>query len=268
MGLMSTTTSRVDRLWPDPAPDLELDEAFAELNLPRPAGRPLVAVNMVSSVDGRTQLGGRPDKLSSRTDRRLMQLYRSAFDAVASGVGTLRADDFYSRLAPDLAARRAAQGRAPQPTAVLVGGGGPIPTDRRWFGDAYADQPRIAVVGASSPHAAGAPLPGVETWVAPTERPGAAWLLERLHAEGIGSLLLEGGPTTNAAFLAAGRIDELYWTIGATLVGTDALPIIAPIPDGSPYAATPLGGRLISVHRSGDELFLRYRFEPLATAAE
>ena len=35
-----------------------------------------------------------------------MQLYRSAFDAVACGVGTLRADDFYSRLAPDLAAVR------------------------------------------------------------------------------------------------------------------------------------------------------------------
>jgi riboflavin biosynthesis pyrimidine reductase len=261
---VTTAAHRVDRLWPDPAQDLELDEAFADLDLPRPAGRPLVAANMVSSVDGRTQLGGRPDKLSSRTDRRLMQLYRSAFDAVASGAGTLRADDFYSRLAPDLAERRVARGRAAQPTAILVGGTRPIPTDRRWFSDAYADQPRIAVVGSSSPHAAAHPLPGVETWVAPSERPDPAWLLERLHTAGIGSLLLEGGPTTNAAFLAAGRIDELYWTIGAKLVGTDALPIIAAIPGGSPYAATPLDGRLVSVHRAGDELFLRHRFGALA----
>ena len=104
------------------------------------------------------------------------------------------------------------------------------------------------------------PLP-VETWVAPTELPGVPWLLERLTASGVGSLLLEGGPTTNAAFLAADALDEVYWTIDASLVGSDALSMIAPIPHGSPWAASPRRGTLVSVHRSGEELFLRYRFE-------
>ena len=36
--------------------------------------------------------------------------------------------------------------------------------------------------------------------------------------------------------------------------------MIAPIPGGSPWAERPREGRLVSVHRSGDELFLRYRF--------
>jgi riboflavin biosynthesis pyrimidine reductase len=265
MGPMSTTTSRVDRLWPDPAHDLDLDDAFAELDLPRPVGRPLVALNMVSSVDGRAQLAGRAEGLSGRADRRLMQLYRSAFDAVACGVGTLRADDFYSRLAADLAAARSARGRSAQPTAILIGGAGRIPTDRRWFSEAYADQPRIAVVGPDSPHAAGEPLPGVETWVAPAQPPDPRWLLERLSAASLGSLLLEGGPTTNAAFFAAGSIDELYWTIGARLLGTDALPIIAASAGGTVPTGMPLEGRLISVHRAGDELFLRYRFGALAS---
>jgi hypothetical protein len=44
------------------------------------------------------------------------------------------------------------------------------------------------------------------------------------------------------------------------LVGTDALPMIAPIPGGSPWADAPRRGTLVSVHRSGDELFLRYQF--------
>ena len=266
MGPMSTTTSRVDRLWPDLAHDLTLDEAFAEIDLPRPDGRPLVGVNMVTSVDGRAQLAGRAEGLSSRADRRLMQLYRSAFDAVACGVGTLRADDFYSRLAPDLSARRAARQRAAQPTAVLIGGTAAIPTDRRWFSEAYANQPRIAVVGSGSPHASH-PLPGVETWVAPTELPEPDWLLTRLASAGVGSLLLEGGPTTNAAFLAAKRIDELYWTVGAMLLGTDALPMIAAVAAGPAYVTAPLNGQLISIHRAGDELFLRYRFGALASAA-
>ena len=247
---------RVDRLWPDPSADLALDDAFADLALPAaPPGRPLVGVNMVTSIDGRAQLGSRAEGLGGRADRRLLQLYRVAYDAVASGAGTLRADDFYSHLPADLATRRAAAGRPPQPTAVVIAGVGPVPTDRRWF--SHADQRRILIVGGGP--AMGEP-PGTELLVAPTDQPEPGWVLERLAERGIQSLLLEGGPTTNAAFLAADCIDELYWTIGARLLGTDALPMIAPIPGGSPWAEAPREGRLVSIHRSGDELFVRYRF--------
>ena len=122
---------RVDRLWPDPAADLDLDEAFADLALPSPPeGRPLVGVNMVTSIDGRAQLGGRAEGLSGRADRRLLQLLRVAYDAVGSGAGTLRADDFYSHLPADLAARRTAAGRPAQPTAMVIAGVSPVPTDR------------------------------------------------------------------------------------------------------------------------------------------
>ena len=250
-------TFRVDRLWPDPTADLDLDEAFADLALPSaPSGRPLVGVNVVTSIDGRAQLAGGSEGLSGRADRRLMQLYRAAYDAVGSGVGTLRADDFYSHLPADLAARRVVAGRPPQPTAVVLGGGRPVPTDRRWF--EHADQPRIMVVGAG---ASRADLPaGTELLVSPTEAPQPGWVLQRLAERGIQFLLLEGGPTTNAAFLAADAIDELYWTVGARLLGTDALPMIAAIPGGSPWADHSREGRLVSIHRSGEELFVRYRF--------
>jgi riboflavin biosynthesis pyrimidine reductase len=246
---------RVDRLWPDPAADLDLDEAFTDFALsPSPAGRPFVGVNMVTSIDGRAQLSGRAEGLSGRADRRLLLLLRLPYDAVGSGVGTLRADDFYSHLPADLAARRVTAGRPPQPTAVVIAGTGSVPTDRRWFG--HEDQPRILVVGGGP--AFGEP-PGTEVLTAPTERPEPEWVLAQLAERGIRSLLLEGGPTTNAAFLAAGAFDELYWTIGARLLGTDALPMIAPIPN-SPRADAPREAQLVSVHRSGDELFLRYRF--------
>jgi riboflavin biosynthesis pyrimidine reductase len=258
------TPHLVDRLWPDPATELDLDAAFADLELPSgPAGRPLVGINMVTTVDGRAQVDGKADALSSRTDRRLMRLYRTAFDAVASGAGTLRADDFYSRVPDDLAARRVASGRPPQPMALLIAGRSDVPTDRRWF--TYAEQPRVVVVGSGSPHAprddatAPEPLP-VETWVAPGELPEVPWLLERLAAAGVSSLLVEGGPTTNAAFLASDAIDEVFWTVDASLVGSDALPMIAPIPGGSPWAASPRRASLVSVHRAEGELFLRYRF--------
>jgi len=250
---------RVDRLWPDPAANLLLDEAFADLALPEPPPtRPLVGINMVTSIDGRAQLAGRAEGLSGRADRRLMQLLRAAYDAVGSGAGTLRADEFHSALAADLAARRELAGRHPQPTGIVIAGSQPLPTARRWF-RTDSSQPRVAVVGAGSPHATD-PLPVVETWVAPIAVPEPGWVLQRLAASGVRSLLLEGGPTTNAAYLAAGVVDELYWTIGARVLATDALPMIAPLPSGSPFADRPLEANLISVHRSDDELFLRYRF--------
>jgi len=138
---------------------------------------------------------------------------------------------------------------------VVIGGTGPVPTDRRWFN--HADQPRILILGGGPTMGE---MSGTEVLVAPTDEPEPAWVLERLAERGIGSVLLEGGPTTNAGFLAADLIDELYWTVGARLLGTDALPMIAPIPGGSPFAEHPREGRLVSVHRSEDELFLRYRF--------
>jgi riboflavin biosynthesis pyrimidine reductase len=250
-----TEPYRIDRLWPDPAFDLGLDAAFADLDLPagRRDERPWVGVNMVTSVDGRAQLGGGADGLGSRVDRRLMRLLRAGFDAVATGSGTLRATGFWPQLPAELAVRRAEHGRAPQPASVVIAGSHPVPLER-WRGE---DVPRILVVGSENPQL---PAPGIELLRAPTPDPEPRWLLEQLGQRGIGSVLLEGGPTTNAAFLANDCIDELFWTVGPMLVGTHALPMIAPIPGGSPWAEMPRRGRLASVHRNGDELFVRYRF--------
>lgn len=249
---MSREPHRVDRLWPEPAFDVELDEAMAGFTLPDPpSSRPVVALNMVTSIDGRAQLEGTAEGLGSRADRRLMRLYRAAFDAVASGAGTMRAAGVWLRVGNDLAARRATEGRSPNPMGVIIGGRDPVPIDASWFD---GDEPRILIVGRSNPIQAG--LPGTELLRAPDERPEPGWVLDRLAERGIGSVLLEGGPHVNAAFLDAGLIDELYWTVGPHLVGTDALRMIEPI-------ATERGllpARLVSVLRHDDELFLRYRF--------
>ena len=247
----------VDRLWPDPAIDLTLDEAMAAFSLPEPpAGRPLVAINMVTSIDGRAQLRGSAEGLGSRADRRLMRLYRAAFDAVGSGAGTLRATGIWLRVGEDLAARRVAEGRPANPIGVVIAGREPVPTDGGWFD---GDEPRLLFVGRDNP-VTEAPT-GTDLLRAPDERPAPAWVLARLAERGIRSFLLEGGPNINAGFLEGALIDEVYWTVGAHLLGTDALRMVAPIPGGSPYEEEPRRGRLVSVLRHEEELFLRYRFD-------
>ena len=260
---MTDGPHRVDRLWPDPALDLALDDAIGSFTLPpAPPGRPLVAINMVTSIDGRAQLDGTADGLGSRADRRLMRLYRAAFDAVGSGAGTLRATGIWLRVGDELAARHAAEGRSPNPVGIVIAGSEPVPTKGRWF---EGDEPRILVVGARNPMTE-APA-GTELLRAPGERPDPVWVLAHLAQRGIGSLLVEGGSRLNAAFLKADLIDEVYWTVGAHLLGTDALRMISPIEDGSPFAHAPRHGELVSVLRHESELFLRYRFPAGQNAA-
>lgn len=254
---MSEPIHHVDRLWPDPASGLSLDEAMAGFALPStPSGRPLVAINMVTSIDGRAQLAGSAEGLGSRADRRLMRLYRTAFDAVGSGVGTLRATGLWLRVGTDLAARRVADGRPPNPTGVVIAGREAVPLDAAWFS---GDEPRILIVGRESPTRE-APA-GTELIRAPDERPSPGWVVERLAERGIRSLLLEGGPVINAGFLAQDLIDEVYWTIGAHLLGTDAQAMVAAIAGGSPYERAPRRASLVSVLRHEDELFVRYRLD-------
>lgn len=249
----SDSTYRADRLWPDPEGGMELDAAMADF-APQPVvGRPVVAINMVTSIDGRAQLDGTAEGLGSRADRRLMRLYRAAFDAVGSGVGTLRATGVWLRVGNELAERRRGAGRPPNPVGVVIAGTDAVPLDAGWFS---GDEARILVVGRDHPIEE-APA-GTELLRAPTERPEPTWVLDRLAERGIGSLLLEGGPHLNAAFLAAGLIDEVYWTVGPQLHGTDALPMIAP---GADLSVVPRVGHLVSVLRHEDELFLRYRFD-------
>lgn len=259
---MTAERFAVDRLWPDPVTGIDLDEAMRDL---RPgsdvaiSGRPFVAINMVTTVDGRAQLKGTAEGLGSRADRHLMRLYRTAFDAVGSGAGTLRASGVWLRVGPDLEERRRAAGRPPNPVGVVIAGEEPIDTEARWF---EGDEPRVLIVGRGNP-LADAPR-GTELVRAAEARPRPHWILEQLAARGIRTFLLEGGPAINAAFLAEGLIDEVYWTIGAQLLGTDALSMIAPIAGGSPYAESPRRGSLIHVMRHEDELFLRYRFDDSA----
>jgi riboflavin biosynthesis pyrimidine reductase len=249
---------QVDRLWPDPTSDLDLDAAFSDLRLPPPpAGRPLLGINMITTIDGRAQLAGTAEGLGSRADRRLMRLLRAGHDAVASGAGTLHAAGLWTWLPADLAARRVERGKPAQPLAVLVAGDRLVDPKAAWF---RADQPRLVVLG---PRAAAEqpPLPGeTEILEAPDELPAPGWVLARLAERGINSVLLEGGPHINAAFLAADLIDEVHWTVSASLTGDDSLPMITPVPGGSRWAREPRRGRLVSVHRCADELFLRYRF--------
>lgn len=251
------------RLYPPPAPGEPPPEAepasiYDGVELPAAAGRPGVALNMVSTVDGKTTLGrGRVrGPIGSRVDRELMRRLRAGADAVARGAGTLRANPRYPKVPDDLAAARARRGEPPQPLLVVVSGSCDLPLDA----PAFAEAPRRPVVlttRAADPRRVAAARERADVVVAGEDGldlPEAlAWLLRE---RGVRRLLLEGGPTLNHAFLAAGMVDELFWTVAPKVAGYgEDLTLVH-----GPRLLEPMPAlELVTAWFHGGELFLRYR---------
>jgi diaminohydroxyphosphoribosylaminopyrimidine deaminase / 5-amino-6-(5-phosphoribosylamino)uracil reductase len=128
-------------------------------------GRPFVTYKVAVTLDGRVTVPG-SRWISGEQSRRLVHELRAASDAVAVGMGTVRADE------PRLDARDVDAPRQPRRIAF---GKGPLPDDSELELLSGALQDELA----------------------------------RLGAEGVQSLLLEGGPTLATAFLEAGLVDKL-----------------------------------------------------------
>jgi diaminohydroxyphosphoribosylaminopyrimidine deaminase/5-amino-6-(5-phosphoribosylamino)uracil reductase len=139
-------------------------------------GRPFVTYKAAVTLDGRVTVPGRRWVSGDESRRRVHEL-RARSDAVAVGMGTVRAD------APRLDARDVDAARQPRRLAF---GCGPLPDGSE-----------------------------LELRSGPLEEE-----LRELAAEGVQSLLLEGGPTLATAFLAVGLVDKLLLFVAPVLAGS------------------------------------------------
>ena len=173
--------------------------------------RPFVILKLAVTLDGRVAVTGRRWITGEEARRRVHEL-RAQVDAVAVGLGTVRAD------APMLTARDVGAMRQPRRLAF---GRGPLP--------------------------AGSEL---ELRGGPLEHE-----LRALGAEGVQSLLLEGGPTLAASFLLAGVVDKLLLFVAPVLAG--AGPAFVPdLPD-------PISLARLRAESVGDDVLLSgYVHEP------
>jgi diaminohydroxyphosphoribosylaminopyrimidine deaminase/5-amino-6-(5-phosphoribosylamino)uracil reductase len=176
-------------------------------------GRPFVTYKVATTLDGRVVVPGRRWVTGADSRRRVHEL-RATSDAVAVGMGTVRAD------APRLDARD-------------------VPTPR--------GQPRRLAFGRG-------PLPpgsGLELRDGPL-----ADELRALAADGVQSLLLEGGPTLASAFLEADLVDKLLVFVAPVLAGAGG-------PVWLPALGSPRSLAHLRVEPVGDDALLEaYVHEP------
>jgi len=218
----------------------------------RPADRPYVIVNFISSADGRATFHGRSGPLGDEGDRALFHGLRERVDAVLVGTGTLRAERYGRILSrPERRERRVASGRTPEPLACVVTRTGDVPRDIPLFAEPQA---RIVLFAAREVSLAGV---GAAVQVVRLE-PGEMTLttvLRRLRADhGVEMLLCEGGPTLFASLLRERLVDELFLTLAPRLTGGgEGLPITRgpELPDLVPL-------RTIWLLERAGSLYLRY----------
>jgi len=161
--------------------DAELDDRFEARRQNeawrawKALARPFVTYKVATTLDGRVTVPGMR-WVTGEDSRRLVHELRATSDAVAVGMGTVRAD------APRLDTRGVPVVRQ---TRRLAFGRGPLPADSKLElreGDLVGE-------------------------------------LAALAAEGVQSLLLEGGPTLATAFLEADLVDRLLVFVAPTLSG-------------------------------------------------
>ena len=174
-------------------------------------GRPFVTYKAAVTLDGRMTIPGER-WISGGESRRLVHELRAASDAVAVGMGTVRADD------PRLDARDV---DAPRQPRRLAFGTGPLPA-------------------------------GSELELLDGELEAE---LARVGAEGVQSLLLEGGATLAGAFFRANLVDKVLLFLAPKLSG-EGPGFVTALPE--PVSLTGLSSRRIGQ----DVLLTAYVHEP------
>lgn len=238
------------RLIPDPGPTtLEGELAgYRPFEHPHPE-RPWVAMNMISTLDGRASFGGDTKRLGSDADTRHLLELRTRFDAILIGGGTMRAER-YGRIisSPDRRRRREEDGLPADALAVIVSGDLDLPFDAPLFTDGHGEV-LIFTHQDEAPETA-TPV----TLVTSEYRIEMGELLRRLRLEhGVRSVLCEGGPRVAGQMVAGDLVDEFFFTLTPYVVGGDAPHIVeANLP-------SQVGYELASLLEADGDLFGRYR---------
>ena len=177
----------------------------------RAKGRPFVTYKVAATLDGRVTVPG-SRWVTGEASRRLVHELRAGSDAVAVGMGTVRAD------APVLTARDVGATRQPRRLAF---GRGPLP-------DGSELELRTGVLEEE---------------------------LAALAADGVQSLLLEGGPRLAESFLKEDLVDKVLLFVAPRIAGSG--------PSFAPDLRAPVELRRLIAEPVGDDLLLSgYVHEP------
>ncbi|MDB6016173.1 MAG: Riboflavin biosynthesis protein RibD [Pedosphaera sp.] len=193
-----------------------LNEAFNHWIVQR---TPLVTVKAAMTLDGKIATASGESKwITGAKARAYGMTLRQGADAILVGINTVLADDSSLTVRQAKAAKRQAQKPIRR---IILDSRGRTPLSAKVVSDKFREYTTI-VVGKSAPKARVAALAKrVKVWVAP-ERRGKIdlrWLMKKLGAEQVTSLLVEGGGEVNASFLLGGLAQRVAFFYAPKILG-------------------------------------------------
>lgn len=213
--------------------------------------RPWVVLKWAMTLDGKVAAASGDSRwVSGEESRHLVHELRGRCMAVAAGIGTVAADN------PMLNCR--IEGMR-QPLRIAVDSRASISTDSDFVLSAGEFPAMLVHTGAAdSAKLLTLRAAGVRTLECPSSPDGhinLSVMLDRLGAEGIDSILVEGGPGLNWSFLDSGLADEFYIFAAPKLVGGMAAP--GPVGGaGMQKMSEALPLEIDSVSRCGEDILI------------
>jgi diaminohydroxyphosphoribosylaminopyrimidine deaminase/5-amino-6-(5-phosphoribosylamino)uracil reductase len=217
-------------------------------------GTPFVTVKAAMTLDGKIAAANGESKwITGDKARTVGMKLRHGHDAILVGVNTILADDpSLTARGPQLISRR----------RIVLDSLGRTPLTAKVVSDDQAAD-TIIVVGKSAPKKRVAALAGkVNVMVAPvtSSKLNLRWLLKKLGAENITSLLVEGGGEVNASFLLDGLAQRVAFFYAPKILGGRASRK-AVAGDGARRLSDVLGLRDVAWRKMGADLFLTARVD-------
>lgn len=219
------------------------------------SGRPLVALKIASTLDGRIALAsGESRWITGEAARVRVHLLRARHDAVLIGSGTALADD------PELTCRLLGLEER-RPVRILLDRNLSLPLTAKLVVSA-ASHPTWMVVGPDVAVARGKAYrdAGVELIEGSLDAKGRLDLtavMAELGRRGLTRILVEGGSRLTAALLAEDLVDRLLWFRSPGIIGGDGIPAAAPLSLAS-LTEMPRFQR-IAVETLGEDLLESYK---------
>lgn len=208
-----------------------------------------VTLKLATSLDGRiATASGESRWITGEEARRAVHALRADHDAVLIGVETAIADD------PELTVRSASYtGR--QPARVVLDSRQRLSPDCKLVRTAREAPTYVVSIENSNNRLTDAGVK-VLTVKAVGERPDLKSALDALEAEGIASVLVEGGGQVAASFIRCELVDQIEWFRAPVVLGGEGRPAIGSL------ALTELAKaprfRRVALDAVGDDLWERY----------